>query len=122
MGRVNNVDVRQAVQLDGAAWDIAVASNRSDNTLTVWQIDRTGTLTEWGRIPSGLDEVYGLCLYRPVQGGVQVFVNDKDGRFRQFALSAPQGVLKGQLLREFAVGSQPEGCVVDDRRARVRQR
>lgn len=119
VGRVNNVDVRQAVQLDGTAWDIAVASNRSDNTLTVWQIDRTGSLTEWGRIPSGLDEVYGLCLYRPVQGGVQVFVNDKDGRFRQFALSAPQGVLKGQLLREFAVGSQPEGCVVDDRRARV---
>ncbi|MEJ5897190.1 phytase [Aquabacterium sp. G14] len=119
VGRVNNVDVRQAVQMDGAVWDIAVASNRSDNTLTVWQIDLTGTLAEWGRIPSGLNEVYGLCLYRPIQGGVQVFVNDKDGRFRQFALSAPQGVLKGQLLREFAVGSQPEGCVVDDRRARV---
>ena len=51
VGRVNNVDVRQAVQMDGAAWDIAVASNRSDNTLTVWQIDRTGTLAEWGRIP-----------------------------------------------------------------------
>lgn len=119
VGRVNNVDVRQAVKMDGAVWDIAVASNRSDNSLTVWQIDRTGQLSEWARLPSGLDEVYGICLYQPPQGGVHVFINDKDGRFRQFALSAPQGVLKGTLLREFAVKSQPEGCVVDDQNAKL---
>ena len=119
VGRVNNVDVRQAVKMDGAVWDIAVASNRSDNTITVWQIDRTGHLSEWARLPSGLDEVYGICLYQPRQGGVHVFINDKDGRFRQFALSASQGVLKGKLLREFAVKSQPEGCVADDQSAKL---
>lgn len=119
VGRVNNVDVRQAVKMDGAVWDIAVASNRSDNSLTVLQIDRTGQLSEWARLPSGLDEVYGICLYQPPQGGVHVFINDKDGRFRQFALSAPQGVLRGTLLREFAVKSQPEGCVVDDQNAKL---
>lgn len=119
VGRVNNVDVRQGVRLGEADWDIAVASNRSDNTITVWSIDTQGTLTERARIPTGLDEVYGLCLYKPASGGLHAVVNDKDGRVRQFALLAQSPAFTGRLLREFALGSQPEGCVVDDRAARV---
>lgn len=118
-GRMNNVDVRQGVQWGNTSGDIAAASNRSDNTITVWKIDRDGALSEWGRIPTGLNEVYGICLYQPAEGGAHVFINDKDGRFRQFELTAPQGVLQGRLLREFAVASQPEGCVVDDAQARI---
>lgn len=120
VGRVNNVDVRQGVRLnEGAPLDIAAASNRSDNTITLWSIDAQGELTERGRIASGLDEVYGLCLYKPEAGGLHVFINDKDGRIRQFALSIDAGQWQGRLLREFALSSQPEGCVVDDRQARV---
>ncbi|MDF3933886.1 phytase [Pseudomonas citronellolis] len=119
-GLVNNVDLRYGFDFGGRKVDLAVASNRSDNSLTLFAIEpKSGKVSEIGRVPTGLDEVYGICLYSPRAGDIQAFVNDKDGRFQQYRLSAPKGVVKGELLREFRVASQPEGCVADDRQRRL---
>lgn len=114
VGRINNIDLRQGIALGGAQWDIAVASNRSDNSMTVFTIAADGVVQEAARLQTGLDEVYGICLYKPNAGGLHVIINDKDGRFKQFALSVSQGKFDARLLRSFSLNSQPEGCVVDD--------
>lgn len=106
---------------------IAAASNRSANTISLFAIDFSGNLT-WlldSEIETGLTEVYGLCMFSNSHG-MQVFVNDKDGRYQQWGLhwvnydhetDLPQ--IEATLLREFRVSSQPEGCVADDEHERL---
>lgn len=116
VGRINNVDLRQRVRLDGRDLDIAVATQRDDFTVVVFTIDGEGRVAEAGRIPTGLKDIYGLCLHQPRDGGLQVFVNDKDGTHLRYALDWPAGAPapQGRLLQRFALQSQPEACVADD--------
>jgi 3-phytase len=107
------------VQIDGQVADLAVASQRDDNTVLVFGIDGEGTVGELARIPTGFGKIYGICLYQPAGGGLDAIVNDKDGRFRQFRIVRSGGSYTGQLVREFKVASQPEGCVADDARGRL---
>jgi 3-phytase len=118
-GRVNNVDVRQNVRLGNQTLDLAVASQRDDLSLVVYQIDNEGTVQELGRVPTQLKGIYGLCLYRPSPGGLQVIVNDQDGTVERWALALSDGRIEGQRVQRFALRSQPEGCVVDDSQARL---
>ena len=120
VGRLNNVDVRANFKLGTHTVDLAVASNRDRNSLSLFSIDRThGELREAGEIPTSLEEIYGVCLFQPNEGELYAFANGKDGRYLQYRLSAPDGVAKGELVRQFSVDSQPEGCVVDDLRQRL---
>lgn len=119
VGRLNNVDLRQDIAFGSQRVDLAAATQRDDNSLVLFTIDAKGTVAESIRIATGLNEIYGMCLYRPVEGGLQAFVNDKDGRFQQYRIDFNAGTFSGALLRTFKVASQPEGCVVDDRRARL---
>lgn len=114
VGRVNNVDVRQNVILDGGTADLALASQRDDNSLVLFNIGQDGTVSEAARFATTLDKIYGLCLGQPSSGGLQVYVNDKDGRYQQYALSRQAGIYRAALVRQFKLASQPEGCVVDD--------
>src|SRR5699024_5297817 len=119
-GRLNNVDVRHGFQLGEEQVDLAVASNRDHNSLHAFAIDpASGQLSELGQIATALDEIYGLCLGQGRDGVIYAIANDKDGRFVQYRLDGSQGELRGQLVREFAVATQPEGCVVDDLRQRL---
>ncbi len=120
VGRLNNVDVRANFKLGEQTVDLAVASNRDRNSLSLFSIDRTsGELHEAGEIPTSLKEIYGICLFQPAEGELYAFANGKDGRYLQYRLSAPDGVVKGELVRQFSVDSQPEGCVADDPRQRL---
>lgn len=118
-GRLNNVDLRQGVQFGGASFDLAVASQRDDNTVVLYGIDADGVLAELTSFATGLPEVYGICLYRPREGGLDVIVNDKSGIFRQYRIGRSGNQWSGTLGREFKVASQPEGCVADDRNGRL---
>jgi 3-phytase len=122
-GRLNNVDVRQKLDINGAKADLAVATQRDENALAVFAIDAQGHARDVARIPTGLAEIYGTCLYRTPQGGLEVFANDKDGRFEHYRIvHTDKGSTyhySGELLRGFRVASQPEGCVVDDRNGRL---
>jgi len=121
VGRVNNVDVRQRVQLAGRALpvDLAVATQRDDNALAVFEIDANGTLRDVARIATDLDDIYGTCLYQPASGGLEVIANDQDGRFVQYRIDWRDNAYTGVPVRRFSVASQPEGCVVDDRAGRL---
>ncbi|MHC8305509.1 phytase [Pseudomonas sp. PB3P13] len=120
VGRLNNVDVRPHFKLGEQTVDLAVASNRDRNSLSVFSIDRqSGELREAGEIATPLREIYGICLFQPASGELYAIANGKDGTFLQYRLSAPNGSVRGELVRQFKVASQPEGCVADDQRQRL---
>ncbi|MBB3102646.1 phytase [Azomonas macrocytogenes] len=120
VGRLNNIDVRPDFLLGDTSVDLAVASNRDRNSITVFAIDRaSGKLREAGEISTPLADIYGICLFQPAPGELYAFANGKGGSFLQYRLSAADGAVKGELVRRFQVDSQPEGCVADDRRQRL---
>lgn len=119
VGRLNNVDVRQNLRwLDGVR-DIAIATQRDDNSLVIFEIDPHGQVVEVDRIATGMDKIYGTCLYQPTEGGLEAFVNDKDGLVQHWRIERKDGKYVGTQLRQFKIASQPEGCVVDDQQARL---
>jgi len=119
VGRLNNVDVRQNIQLGGSKVDLAVATQRDDNSMMLFTINPDGVVAEAGRFPTGLKSIYGMCLYQPASGGVQAFINDKDGTFQQYSIGMSGKQFSATLLRSFKVATQPEGCVADDANARL---
>ena len=119
VGRLNNVDVRQGINLGGAKVDLAVATRRDDNTMMLFSIAANGEVSVAGSFATGLNDIYGMCLYQPKAGGVQAFINDKDGTFQQYGISMADGRFGATLLRSFKVATQPEGCVADDNSGRL---
>ncbi|OEZ80647.1 3-phytase precursor [Janthinobacterium sp. HH106] len=119
VGRLNNVDVRQNIQLGGSKVDLAVATQRDDNSMMLFTINASGEVAEAGRFPTGLKSIYGMCLYQPAGGGVQAFINDKDGTFQQYSIGLEGGKFSATPLRSFKVATQPEGCVADDANGRL---
>lgn len=118
-GRINNVDLRQHVRLAGREFDLAIATQRDEHALAIFEIDGDGRLRDAGRITTALRDIYGTCLYQPADGGLEVFANDKDGHFVQYRIDYADGAFTGRLLRRFATASQPEGCVADDNSGRL---
>lgn len=124
-GRINNVDLRDGFPLDGQAVALVAASNRTHDSISLYRVDaqaRRLVDVADGLQPAGLTDPYGLCLYRSAASGeFYVFVNNSgDGLFRQFRLrqSGP-GRVNTELVREFPVGGQSEGCVADDESGRL---
>lgn len=115
VGRLNNVDIRTAFDLNGEMIDIAVASNRDQNSLHIFSIDRkTGRVTALGEQATALEDIYGFCMFKDKQNRFYAIANDKDGRFAQYHLTTFDRHIKATFVREFKVATQPEGCVADD--------
>ncbi len=117
-GRMNNVDVRDGLLVDGKPRTLVAASNRTNKTIALYWLDpATQKLALAGDpVPIGLDDPYGLCMYAAADAsGHYVFVNNGgDGVFRQWRITAKGGRAIAEQVREFKVGSQAEGCVADD--------
>lgn len=113
VGRVNNVDIRQQVKTPLGAKDIAVASNRSSQSLTFFDIDENGHVSHSLDLPTTMTDIYGLCT-GIINGELTVFVNDTNGDYQQYSVSFQNKTPQIQLVRQFRLPSQPEGCVVDD--------
>lgn len=118
LGSIGAVDVRYDFLLNGAMIDIVLAIKRSDDTLLIFQIDRTtGVLVpEAISILDSFISVYGACLYRSsVTNNFYAFVAAKNGRVDQWRLyDDGKGRMGGDLVRTFDIGGQAEGCVADD--------
>ncbi|MGL4316413.1 MAG: phytase [Pseudomonas sp.] len=120
VGRLNNVDLRAGFALGEERIDLAVASNRDHNSISLFAIDRaSGEVREAGEVRTPLKEIYGICLFQAPSGELYAFANGKDGSFLQYRLDGASGQVEGDLVRRFQVPSQPEGCVADDQRQRL---
>lgn len=118
-GRLNNVDVRQNIKWGQQSFDIAMATQRDENSLVLYVINDQGQVTEAARVPTRLEKIYGFCLYQPRTGGLEAFVNDKDGTYQQFRITHNEQGFSGSQVRSFKLASQPEGCVADDKTDRL---
>ncbi|MFT6327919.1 MAG: 3-phytase, partial [Crocinitomicaceae bacterium] len=100
--------------------DIAAASQRDRSSIALFHIEpETGVVTFTNEISTGLDDVYGLCMYRGKENRVYVFINDEDGRYEQWEISDSQVGWQGNMVRSFSVESQPEGCATDEQQHRL---
>ncbi len=108
-GALNNIDLRQDAAIGDWTGDIAAASNRTDNTITLFTIDR-GVVARTGAFASAIVEPYGLCMGRG-EDGVLVFVTYKTGDLVAYRLTAPDA---GAEIARLKLKSQLEGCVFDD--------
>ena len=114
-GRLNNVDLRQDLRFGDERFDIALATQRDESSMVLYTIDKGGVLSEAARLPTTLDDIYGTCVYRTADGGMDAFVNAKDGRYEHYQITRSNGKFGARLARSFKVATQPEGCVADDR-------
>jgi len=118
VGRLNNVDVRYGLHWQGSAHDLAVASLRDDNSLQLFAIANNGKLHNAGKVATGMDDIYGLCMYHSAQSNKHyVFVNDKSGLIQQYRIDSDGTAWQATLVRALQLPSQPEGCVADDQTA-----
>ncbi|ALQ54158.1 phytase [Pseudoalteromonas issachenkonii] len=113
VGRLNNVDVRQHQGINNQTHTWITASNRTLNSISVFTVDGDNQVNHVTEIATNLPEIYGMCMYSS-ESGHYVFVNDKSGLFQQYKLTGEQSNLSGELVREFTLPSQPEGCSADD--------
>jgi 3-phytase len=118
-GFYGNVDVRSGFATGTGTIDIAVAYRLG---IRIYRIDPSSrqlvnvTDASAGSITSPIGGE-GICLYRsPFDGRVYVFVNARDGRVAQLALSDADrdGLVEGNVVRQWDVGTEVEGCVADD--------
>ncbi len=116
-GNPNNVDLRDGFMADGRSQVLVAASDRSPDRfgITLFLMDPTTLQTRyWGLIPVDLAEPYGLCLGKRGDDFI-VIINGTDGQVRQVAVSVgSDGAPAGIVQKAYAVGSQTEGCVIDD--------
>ncbi len=115
-GKINNVDLRQSVPWNSEQITLVGGSNRTDNSIVFYRLNEASlelTPLHSETIRSGVDEVYGFCLYKADK--TYAFVVGKNGVVEQWALSpgANQQLL-AERVRSFDVGGQSEGMVADD--------
>ncbi|MDJ0278714.1 phytase [Sphingomonas sp. 2R-10] len=114
--RLNNVDLREIGNRV-----IVAASDRADETrahVALFTLDTVARkLVSMGRYPVGAGEAYGMCLWtRARDRALFGFVVMKDGRIDQVSIDATPGATPVvRTVRSMKVGTQAEGCVVDDR-------
>lgn len=118
-GKMNNVDLREDFELGGNKVVLVTASNRTDDSIAIYTLDtekRELVDVADGVQPTGLDDPYGVCMYRsPKDQRTYVFINGDDTRKRQWELVAgTNGHVGTKLVRDMAFDSQTEGCVADD--------
>ena len=90
-----------------------------DGGVRIFKVDastrRLSNVTEGGVVPTSGE---GLCLYRAPRGDLHVFIiaRSSPSLTRQYELTDADsdGLFAGKLRRTFDVGSEAEGCVVDD--------
>lgn len=116
-GLVNNVDLREGFDFAEGSFPIVAASDRDDQSIAIFRFDTASRQldpVQKAVIPTGFDEVYGICLYRNKAGAYHAIATSKTGRVRQWLLSRNGSTIDAKLLRDFELGTITEGCVADD--------
>ncbi len=110
-----NVDVRQGVELGGRKVDVVAVANAGVRLFTVDPKTRKLVPATAGGKSLDTGGGEGVCLFHSPEGELSVFMVNISGNTRQFALTDDgTGHLGAKQVRDFKVGSEAEGCVVDD--------
>ena len=122
--RLNNVDLRGEVKINGVDAVLVAASDRADEThskLALYALSpQTEKLTELANLPAGSGEAYGLCLYRRSSDrALFAFVVEKSGHIIQLQVDVSGEQPAAFVVREMQLASQSEGCVADDRTGKL---
>lgn len=116
-GKINNVDVRQQIKMGDKTIDIAACSNRTTNTIDVYQINTNGSLKPLGEpiTVKMSDEVYGFSLAQnKTKTQTYAFVNSISGKVEQWELIFNSNGLSSKWVRSIQLESKTEGMVADD--------
>lgn len=136
--RYNNVDLVYGFELGGKTVDLAVGTDRNNDTLDIWTIDpetrqltevTSAALNDVAAAIFGLDDgeqtAYGLATYTsPVSGETYLFVSQREGnQIAQLKLIANEdGTVSAETVRTLSAPIPPdkeladaqfEGMVVD---------
>jgi myo-inositol-hexaphosphate 3-phosphohydrolase len=124
--RYNNVDLVYGFQLGQKKIDLAIASDRRNDTLGIFQIDpdtrQLIDVTSPDILPSifGIDDgeqtAYGLATYTsPISGKSYVFVSQREGnQIAQLELQDNgSGQINAEIVRTFNVPIPPDGELED---------
>ncbi len=119
VGKMNNIDYRDGFSLGGKPVTLVTASDRTNKAIGIFRLDphsRQLVDVAAGLQPTGLQDPYGLCMYRSAKSGkTYVFINSGDGPMHQWELvDDGKGRVHARLVRELKFESQTEGCVADD--------
>ncbi|MEG3092900.1 phytase [Sphingomonas sp. PB1R3] len=114
--RLNNVDLREMA----GGRVVVAASDRADKAnahVALFTLDTAQRrLVPMGRYPVGAGEAYGMCLWiRARDHALFGFVVLKDGRIDQVRIDVSGPTPRVETVRSMKLGTQAEGCVVDDR-------
>lgn len=113
-GRLNNVDLRDGFSVGGEERVLIGASDRVRMGVALFLMDpATLAVEKWADIPVDLALPYGYCMGRRGED-VLLVLNSEDGDVVQLTVSAVDGQPVVNEERRLSVGSQTEGCVVDD--------
>lgn len=117
-GPINNVDLRDFT-VAGRPMVLVAGSEREKFGVMTWLLDpATLQVSRWGFLPTGREaggfgEPYGFCMGQ-FGGNTYLVPNNKDGVVRAYRITEGAGGPAMALAHEWKLGSQPEGCVVDD--------
>jgi 3-phytase len=121
-GHVNNIDLRDGVTIGSGGGILVAASDRNDLAaakMALFRLDPTASkLIALGKVAAGAGEAYGVCLYRDA-GGLYAFSVLKDGTIHQILLDLSGPAPTGRIVRTMKLGTQSEGCAVDERTGRL---
>lgn len=114
-GAVNNVDTRNNFVVNGRSYTLVAASNDLHMGINLYLLDPdTLEVRDWGFEPTGEWIPYGFCMG---QRGSDYYLvaGSKNGEVRIYTVAPDAaGAPEVNQVRTLRVGTQPEGCVVDD--------
>lgn len=118
--RLNNVDLRDGVDIGGRPGVLVAASDRADVAqakAALFTLDiGSAKLLPLGSYSVGPGEAYGMCLWiRASDKALFAFLVLKDGRVDQLAIDVRGARPTVTRVRSMKLATQSEGCVADDR-------
>jgi 3-phytase len=118
-GPLNNVDLRTGFTVNGKDYVLVTATERKTFTVIAYLFDPDTLETRrYGVLPLDMGEPYGYCMGK-LGGDFYLIPNNKAGDIRALRLANDAPLSEAKLAYSFKVGSQPEGCVVDDETGRL---
>ena len=116
-GRINNIDSRSGYSFGAKKFSILAGSNAGNDSIIIYLINEDGIIDnlEKNEAFTGLESVYGLCMYKSKQSkATYIFVSDA----LTFSIYQYRVLnffpIKVRLERQIQTNSTSEGCVADD--------